>query len=207
VLALLLALTGWSGVAARAQDSVLAGVVLGATTSLPLDGARLTIEGTPLVQTSDANGRFRFAGLTGTQVTLWVVRVGYQPVAVPAPVGQSDMRIVLREASVKLDEIVVTGQPEGIERRAVGNSIATIDAPAALELSGPGDVAKLINHRGRHPAELGQGGRRPRLARFALASSSPTAPAATIVGQGAFEVAHRTRLTEPRSPASPGQWP
>jgi TonB-linked SusC/RagA family outer membrane protein len=159
VLALLVALTGWPGAAARAQDSVLAGVVLGATTSMPLDGARLVIEGTPLVQTTDANGRFRFTGLTGAQVTLRVVRVGYQPVALAAQVGQTDLHVALREASVKLDEIVVTGQPEGIERRAVGNSIATIDAPAALELSGAGDASKLINGRAPGVAILPNSGR------------------------------------------------
>ncbi len=43
---------------ARAQDSVLAGVVLSATSSLPLEGARLTIDGSPLIQTTDANGDF-----------------------------------------------------------------------------------------------------------------------------------------------------
>lgn len=144
---LLIALAVGPAGAAQAQDSILAGVVSGAATSTPLDGARLTIEGTPLVQTTDANGHFRFSGLTGTQVTLRVVRVGYQPVAVAAQVGRTDLRIVLREVSVKLDEIIVTGQPEGIERRAVGNSVATIDAPAALELSGAGDIDKLLNGR------------------------------------------------------------
>jgi TonB-linked SusC/RagA family outer membrane protein len=155
----LTALAVWPGSAAQAQDSVLAGVVLGTATSTPLDGARLTIEGTPLVQTTDANGHFRFSGLTGTQVTLRVARVGYQPVAVAALVGRTDLRITLREASVKLDEIVVTGQPEGIERRALGNSIATIDAPVALELSGAGDVAKLINGRAAGVAILPNSGR------------------------------------------------
>jgi TonB-linked SusC/RagA family outer membrane protein len=132
---------------AGAQDSVVAGVVQSAATSEPLEGARLSIEGTPLVQTSDANGRFRFSGLTGIEVTLRVARVGYQPVTQVARVGTIDLRVGLREAAVRLDEIVVTGQPDSTARRAVGNSIVSIDAPAAFELSGAGDAAKLINGR------------------------------------------------------------
>jgi TonB-linked SusC/RagA family outer membrane protein len=133
--------------AIQAQDSVVAGVVLGAATDNPLEGARITIEGTPLVQTTGANGQFRFANLSSREVTLQVARIGYQPTAVVARVGQTNLRVLLRESTVRLNEIVVTGQPLGTERRAVGNSIATIDAPAALELSGASDVGKLINGR------------------------------------------------------------
>jgi TonB-linked SusC/RagA family outer membrane protein len=144
---------------ALAQDSVLAGVVLNAVTTDPLEGARVTIEGTSLLQTTDANGRFRFSAVSGGQVTLRVARVGYQPVTVAAEVGRTDLRVLLRDAAVKLDEIVVTGQPQATERRAVGNSIATIDAPAALELSGAGDVGKLINGRAPGVAILPSSGR------------------------------------------------
>ncbi|MGH7527306.1 MAG: TonB-dependent receptor domain-containing protein, partial [Gemmatimonadales bacterium] len=132
---------------AFAQDSVLAGVVVSTGRSLPLEGARVTIEGTDLLQSTDANGRFRFQNLSGTQVTLRVARVGYQPSSGVVRVGATNLRVVLREASVKLDEIVVTGQAGATERRAVGNAIATINAPEALELSGAGDAAKLINGR------------------------------------------------------------
>jgi TonB-linked SusC/RagA family outer membrane protein len=130
-----------------AQDSVVAGVVVSATGSIPLEAARVSIDGTLLLETTDAAGRFRFQNVTGTQVTLRVARVGYQPASLAVRVGQTDIRVVLREASVRLDEIVVTGQPSGTERRAVGNSIATIDAPMALQLSGAGDVTRLINGR------------------------------------------------------------
>ncbi|HET7241092.1 MAG TPA: TonB-dependent receptor plug domain-containing protein, partial [Gemmatimonadales bacterium] len=144
---LLLAALALLPAAARAQDSTLAGTVVSAATALPLDGARVTIDGTPLVQTTDADGRFSFPDVPGTRVTIRIVRIGYQPVAAEVAVGATDLRLTLREATVQLDELVVTGQPEGTERRAVGNSIATIDAPAALELSGSGDVGNLINGR------------------------------------------------------------
>jgi TonB-linked SusC/RagA family outer membrane protein len=132
---------------AAAQDSALAGVVLDAASALPLEGARVTVEGTPLLQTTDARGRFRFPAVSGGQVTVRAARVGYQPAVVPAQVGVTDLRVLLREAAVRLDEILVTGQPQGTERRAIGNTIASIDAPAALELSGAGDVSNLINGR------------------------------------------------------------
>jgi TonB-linked SusC/RagA family outer membrane protein len=133
--------------AAEAQDSAVAGTVVSAAGATLLEGARVTIEGTPLVQTTDADGRFRFAEPPAFPATLRVARIGYQPATVIVPGPTATLRVALREATVQLDEIVVTGQPEGTERRAVGNSIATIDAPAALELSGAGDVTKLINGR------------------------------------------------------------
>jgi TonB-linked SusC/RagA family outer membrane protein len=144
---------------AQAQDSAVAGVVLAAATDTPLEGARITVEGTPLVQTTDARGQFRFADVSGTLVTLQVVRIGYQPATVAVRVGRSDVRIALRESTVRLNEIVVTGQPQGTERRAVGNSIATIDAPAALELSGASDLDKLINGRAAGVAVIPGSGR------------------------------------------------
>jgi TonB-dependent SusC/RagA subfamily outer membrane receptor len=145
--------------AIQAQDSVVAGVVLGAANATPLEGARITIEGTPLVQTTDAKGQFRFNNLTGGEVTLQVARIGYQPAAVVARVGQTNLRVLLRESTVRLNEIVVTGQPQGTERRAIGNSIATIDAPASLELSGASDLGKLINGRAAGVAILPSTGR------------------------------------------------
>jgi TonB-linked SusC/RagA family outer membrane protein len=144
---------------APAQDSVVAGVVVGANGATPLEGARVTIDGTPLVQTTDAKGQFRFADVSGGEVTLRVVLIGYQPAAAVARVGQTDLRVLLRESTVQLNEIVVTGQPGATERRAVGNSIATIDAPAALELSGAGDAGKLINGRAAGVTILPNSGR------------------------------------------------
>ena len=131
----------------QAQDSTLTGVVVAAGTAAPLEGARVTVLGTPLLQTTDAEGRFRLAGLPAGRVTVRVVRIGYQPAEVGARAGGAGLRIELRESSVQLDEIVVTGQPGETERRAVGNAIATIDAADALERSGTGEIANLVNGR------------------------------------------------------------
>jgi TonB-linked SusC/RagA family outer membrane protein len=147
VLLVLAALTLGPVPAAQAQDSVLAGVVVTAVTGTPLEGARVTVEGTRLLQTTDADGSFRLTGVPPGRVTLRVARIGYQPAALAVAAGSTTLRVELRESAVRLDEIVVTGQPGATERRSVGNSIATIDAPAALELSGSGDVTKLINGR------------------------------------------------------------
>ncbi len=156
---LLAALAFWRPASAVAQDPVVAGIVVSTGGSIPLEGARLTIEGAQLLQTTGANGRFRFPNVPGAEVTLRVVRVGYQPASLAVRVGATDLRIELREAAVKLDEIVVTGQPGATERRAIGNSIATIDAPAALELSGAGDLTRLINGRAAGVTILPNSGR------------------------------------------------
>ena len=173
---LLLVGLGPAAAPAQGQDSVLAGVVLAAGGSTPLEGARVAVEGTLLLQTTDQAGRFRFENVSGTQVTLRVVRVGYQPVSLAARVGATDLRVIMREASVQLDEIVVTGQPGATERRAVGNAIATIDAPAALELSGAGDVSKLIN------------GRAPGVTILPTSSRVGAGPSITVRGLGSLSL-------------------
>jgi TonB-linked SusC/RagA family outer membrane protein len=144
---------------ARAQDSTVAGTVVHAATSAPLEGARVTVEGTPLVQTTGADGRFRLAGIPAFPATVQVVRIGYRPAAVTVNGPTATLQVALREANVQLDEIVVTGQPEGTERRTIGNSIATIDVPTALQLTGAGDVTKVINGRAAGVTILPNSGR------------------------------------------------
>ena len=158
-LALLLAALALATSVAQAQDSTVAGTVVQATTGDALEGARVTVDGTPLVQTTDAYGHFRFAGVPVFPATLRVARIGYQPAIIAVAGPTTKLSVGLHETTVQLDEIVVTGQPEGTERRAVGNSIATIDVPAALELSGAGDVTKLINGRAPGVTVLPNSGR------------------------------------------------
>src|SRR5690606_11690686 len=51
------------------------------------------------------------------------------------------------EAAVALDEIVVTGQPGGTQRRAIGNSIATVNASDVVAVAPIKSMQELINGR------------------------------------------------------------
>ena len=130
-----------------AQEGVIAGTVRRAVTLTPIEGARVEVEGTELSATTDAAGRFRITGISGTAIRLQVRRLSFVPVAQAATVGATDIRILLAESPVKLDEIVVTGTAVGTQSRAIGNAVSTINAVDEVEKSGVGDLGQLLNAR------------------------------------------------------------
>ncbi len=134
-----------------AQGTIV-GTVLRAGTLTPVEGAQVQVEGTTLGATTDAAGRFRLArvpvgGASGAQATLQVRRLGFQRAAQRVRVGATDVRIVLVEATVNLDAVVVTGTAGGEQARAVGNAVSHIDAAAELTRTGVSTVGQLLNAR------------------------------------------------------------
>jgi TonB-linked SusC/RagA family outer membrane protein len=136
-----------TAVRAEAQERVVVGTVTDARTLQPLAGAQVQVVGTNVGALSDARGRFRLEGLAGDQVTLRVVMLGRRPLDLPVRVGDTNVRVVLEEQAVALDELVVTGTAGGTQRRALGNSVAKIDAAEAVRLAAPPTTAALINAR------------------------------------------------------------
>lgn len=135
------------------QPGSVAGVVV-SSRGQPLAGARVTLRpagagAAARNSTTDDAGRFRFTavGGDGVQVTLEVATIGYQPATQAARVGDQNVRLVLTEVAVKLDELVVTGTAGAVERRTVGNAVTKIDARGTLELSPVTNVSQLITGR------------------------------------------------------------
>jgi TonB-linked SusC/RagA family outer membrane protein len=153
LLAALLPLGG--GVAAQGTGTV-SGLVVDVKNLRGLDGAQLLVQGTTVGALSDASGGFRLTGLTGTQVTLQVRRIGYKPATQVVTVGRTDIRIQLTEQLNSLNEMVITGTAEPVERRAIGNSITKIDAAAVQSIAPAADVSSLLN--GRAPGVVISGG-------------------------------------------------
>jgi TonB-linked SusC/RagA family outer membrane protein len=136
---------GWQP--ARGQSNTVMGTVVTSSTLRPLSGVQVMIEGTDAGTVTDANGRFLFTGVTGTEVTLRAVIIGYREARTTARVGETGVRIMLEESAVALDELVVTGQPGGTQRRAIGNSIATVRAADAVAVAPIRSMQELINGR------------------------------------------------------------
>ena len=144
----LIALTALAPLApARAQQGTVAGAVVKAGTLTPIEGARVQVQGTTLGAATDAAGRFRITGLSGEQVTLEVRRLSFQAATQIARVGDLAVRIVLTEAAVELDQVVVTGTGIGERRRSLGNTVATIDAAQELERSAAPNLGTLLQSR------------------------------------------------------------
>jgi TonB-linked SusC/RagA family outer membrane protein len=130
-----------------AQAGTIAGTVLNAVTLRPLGGAQVMIAGTERGTLADANGRFLLLNVTGTEVEVVVVMLGYQEARATVRVGDTGVRMLLSEAAIALNEIVVTGQPGGTQKRAIGNSVATVNAANVVGTAPLKSMQELINGR------------------------------------------------------------
>jgi TonB-dependent starch-binding outer membrane protein SusC len=130
---------------AFAQNDAVAGVVIDGNTLIPLSLVRVSVEGGAQMVTTDAQGRFRLTGLSGSRVTIGARRIGYNPVTQSVAVGRTDLRIPLTPAPARLEEVVVTGTAEAVQKRTLGNAISSISASDAVQLAPPQDISNLIN--------------------------------------------------------------
>jgi len=103
---------------AQAQQGTIAGTVVIEGAQRPLAGAQVAVEGQAGVgTTTDASGRFRITGLTGTSVTINVRALGYRPQNQTVAVGSTNVRVLLSERAVELNQVVVTGTAGGEQVR------------------------------------------------------------------------------------------
>ena len=145
--ALCLALASAAPLAAQQQGATVGGVVVSARTAQPLAGAAISVVGTTRGTVTNEDGRFLIPGLQGSQFTLNVSMIGYRSVTVNASAGQLDIRVELEESVVALDEIVVTGTAGGQTKRALGTTVAKVDAANMVEKAPVNTVTELINGR------------------------------------------------------------
>ncbi|HJQ19891.1 MAG TPA: SusC/RagA family TonB-linked outer membrane protein [Gemmatimonadaceae bacterium] len=132
-----------------AQSGVVAGTVVSAAQE-PISGARVDVVGTTLRGTTDENGRFRIAGVSGTVVSLEVRRIGYRLARISARVGAEDNQIVLTSSPTSLEAVVVTGTPGAAQKRELGNAVGTINAADVVATAPVMNVQGLLN--GRSPS-------------------------------------------------------
>ena len=136
--------------AARAQDNSVSGRVVAAGSNEGLAGAQITVSGGTQRAASDADGRFRITGLTGTDVRLDVRRIGYRTVQVPARVGTTNLLVSLTSNPTSLEAVVVTGTVGASQKREIGNAIGTINASEVVATAPVLNMQGLLN--GRSPS-------------------------------------------------------
>ena len=132
---------------ALAQSGVIAGTVVSAGSGVGIPAVTLLVPGTTIGTTTDASGRFRLAGLSGSSTTVEVRRIGYRPLRQTVDVGASDLRFTLSEQSISLDEVVITGTVGGQARRELGNAVSTVNAAQVAERGTVNNVQQLLNGR------------------------------------------------------------
>src|SRR6186713_1059508 len=124
-----------SAVHQRAARVVIQGTVTDVSTSRAVAEAQVTIVGTQIGARTGQDGRYRFAVpdtvASGRDVTLRAIRIGYGASSKVIHLG-ADTTVTadfaLSQAQLQLQAVVVTGAAVTVERKSMGNSIASVSS-------------------------------------------------------------------------------
>ena len=122
---ILLVLGSAPGLSAQVRE--LSGRVTNEQTGQGVSEAVISVEGTGIAIRSAADGRFVFNIPDGDH-TLIIRAIGFKRDSVVAPALERTVAIALEPDPFKLEEVVVTGQSTGIEKRNLPNAVATVSA-------------------------------------------------------------------------------
>ena len=102
--------------AAAIAQSALTGTITNAATGRALEGARVTLEGTAREALTDAQGNYRFDGVSAGAASVTVNYTGLDPATVPVTLaagGVTRRDVGLTAGIYKMDQFVVAGEREG----------------------------------------------------------------------------------------------
>lgn len=134
--------------AAHAQQDVVAGSVRVSGSERPLPGAQITVEGQAgRAAVSDASGKFRIAGVAGTQIVLNARLIGYRPETKTVQIGATDVIFTMTERVLELDQMVVTGTAGGAEKKTIGTAVASVPVSDVMAKTAVPSVEGLLNGR------------------------------------------------------------
>jgi len=128
----------------------ITGRVINAAANEPLGAVQVFIAGSGVGALSQQNGRFLLLNVPVGTHTLTAQRIGFQSVSREVTVAAGETVVQdfqLREQALGLDEIIVTGTPGGTQRRAIGNSVVSVDAAAVTEQSVIVNMANMLQGR------------------------------------------------------------
>jgi len=128
------------------QPGAVAGIVADER-GVPIAAASVTAEGQNVRAIADVRGRFRLEGLAGTEVRLRVLMVGYRALSQAVRVGDLNLRLVMTPVAVNLEELVTTGTPGEIQRRAIGHAVSRVRATEVVETAPVHNIGDLLNGR------------------------------------------------------------
>ena len=197
-----------------AQDIAVTGRVVDAGTIQPLASVQVFIPALDIGGLTGPNGRYLLTNVPAGTHEIRFGRIGYRTVSreVTIRTGATlELNVSLGEQAIELDEIIVTGTAGGVEKRALGNAVSTINSARLAErIAPPLDISRLINARAPgvffqpFSGSMGMGGR-VRL-RGGASFSLPLEPLIYIDGVRVDNRA-KTGPTTVRDPGSPGIYP
>jgi TonB-linked SusC/RagA family outer membrane protein len=162
---------------AQATGSVR-GRVADAATGRPLAGVQVFVVGSGRGTLTNAAGDYVLQNVPAGSLKVRAEMIGYsaaeQTVVVnPGEAARFDFTIA--QIAISLDELVVTGTPGATQKRAIGNSVSTIQAAQVTEAAPISTVTQLLQ------------GRTPGLTIMAAAGSPGTASNIKIRGISSYQ--------------------
>lgn len=123
---------------ARAQERTLSGTVTDSATGAPLAGVQVAVRGGLQSAQTRENGTFVLARVPEQDVTLVFRLIGYRGREVPVAAAETEpLTVSLARDPFRLEEVVVTGQAVGVERRNLANAVSTVTAEDLEQVTTP----------------------------------------------------------------------
>lgn len=120
------------GASAFAQSrGSFSGTVTDSNNGVPLAGVSVFIEDTSFGAVTDFDGNYSFrVNLEAGDYTLTASSLGYTTTEITVSYSGGDLTtdLTLTEDVLSLDEVVVTGNPAGVNKRTLGNAISSVKA-------------------------------------------------------------------------------
>jgi TonB-linked SusC/RagA family outer membrane protein len=139
-----------SGVLAQATGGTVVGRVTDPRAGTGIPGATVHVDGMQFGAVAAEDGRYRIVNVPPGARTITARRIGFavarQQVTIVAG-QQVTLDFELQASAIALDEVVVTGTAGGELRRAIGNTVATINAADELAKSAAPNLSGLLNAR------------------------------------------------------------
>jgi TonB-linked SusC/RagA family outer membrane protein len=115
------ALSAWQ----QEQNRTITGTVADKVTGELLTNAQIRLVGTTTGTTARTTGQFTIT-VPGRTVSLQVRSIGYKPMTIEVPMSQSTVRVLLERDNFRLEEVVVSGQATGMERKNLATAVGTV---------------------------------------------------------------------------------
>ena len=126
------------------------GRVTDARSGQPMAAVQVFVQGSGIGALSQQNGRYLLLNLPVGTHQITAQRIGYTSVtqtATAAAGATVQLDFALTEEALGLDEIIVTGTPGGTQRRAIGNSVTSVDASQITQTMAVSTMQDMLSGR------------------------------------------------------------
>jgi TonB-linked SusC/RagA family outer membrane protein len=118
------------------QARTISGTVVDSVSGEPLSTGQVLVVGTTIGTAVRADGKFTLE-VPLRAVTLQIRSIGHKPRTVDVPANQNAVTIALERDNFRLQEVVVSGQATGIEKKNLATAISTVSADELAQVPTP----------------------------------------------------------------------